>query len=177
MCRAWLKALSILTLPVLWCSGCASSPRQVSVPITGGQTVNLERQGPGFKQAENDRVKISSAGLQAVNLNGNMYVRWAFSIRPKQARELSTIRVEDVTDPAPLLLINDVAPQPDGGQWTENGGLMELSSTNAHWLSKPNETVRIFRFTFNEPDGRSYLLYQGVRYSPAAKEAFRAMAR
>ena len=129
MCRASLNALSILVLPVLLCSGCASSPRQVSIPITGGQTVNLERQGTGFKQAENDRVKITGAGLQAVNLNGNRYVRWAFSIRPKQARELRTIFIEDVTGPAPLLLINDVAPQLDGGQWTENGGLMELSST------------------------------------------------
>ena len=177
MCRASLIALSIVSLPVLLCSGCASSPRQVSIPITGGQTVNLQRQGTGFKPAENDRVKITGASLQAVNLNGNTYVRWAFSIRPKQARELSTIRVEDVTDPAPLLLINDVAPQPDGGQWTENGGLMELSSTNAQWLSEANETVRIFRFTFNEPDGRSYVLYQGVLYSPAAKKALRAMVR
>ncbi|MBV8350999.1 MAG: hypothetical protein JOZ21_01830 [Verrucomicrobia bacterium] len=172
-----LNALSILALPVLLFSGCASSPRRVSIPITGGQTVYLERQGPGFKQAENDRVKISDAGLQAVNLNGNMYVRWAFSIRPKQAAELSTIRIEDVTDPAPLLLVNDVAPEQEGGKWTENAGLMELSSTNARWLSEPNETVRVFRFTFNERDGRSYALYQGVLYSPAAKEAFRAMVR
>ena len=162
MCRASLNALSILTLLVLLCGGCASSPRQLSIPITGGQTVSLERQGAGFKPAENDRVKISDAGLQAVSLNGNKYVRWVFSIQPKQAPALSTIRIEDVTDPAPLLLVNDVAPQLNGGKWTENAGLMELSSTNAQWLSKPNETVRVFRFTFNEPDGRSYVLYQGV---------------
>jgi hypothetical protein len=73
--------------------------------------------------------------------------------------------------------VNDVAPQQEGGKWTENAGLMELSSTNAQWLSQPNETVRVFRFTFNERDGRSYVLYQGVLYSPAAKEAFRAMVR
>ena len=76
--------------------------------------------------------------------------------------ELTTIRIEDVTDPAPLLLVNDVAPQQEGGKWTENAGLMELSSTNARWLSAPNETVRVFRFTLNERDGRSYVLYQGV---------------
>ncbi|MBV8175015.1 MAG: hypothetical protein JO207_08070 [Verrucomicrobia bacterium] len=177
MCRTSLSALSILTLPVLLCSGCASSPPQVSIPIAGGQTVSLARQGSGFKQAENDRLAISGAGLQTVNLNGNNYFRWAFSIRPKQAAELSMIRIEDVTDPAPLLLVNDVAPQQDGGKWTENAGLMELSSTNAGWLSEPNRTVRVFRFTFNEPEGRSYVLYQGVLYSPAAKEAIRAVVR
>ena len=118
---------------------------------------------------------MTDAGLQAVNFDGNYYVRWNFSIRPKQATELSAIRIEDVTDPAPLLLVNDVAPQQDGGKWTENAGLMELSSTSVRWLYEPKETVRVFRFTISEADGRSYVLYQGVQYSPAAKDAIRAM--
>jgi hypothetical protein len=54
---------------------------------------------------------------------------------------------------------------------------MDLSSTSVRWLFDPKETVRIFRFTMSEPDGRSYVLYQGVQYSPAAKEAIRAMVR
>ena len=170
-----IKALSILVMPLLLCSGCASSSPRLSIPIAGGQSVSLGRQGPGFKPAENDRVVITEAGLQTVNFDGNHYVRWAFSIRPKQAAELSAIRIEDVTDPAPLLLVNDVAPQQDGGKWTENAGLMELSSTSVRWLYEPKETVRVFRFTISEADGRSYVLYQGVLYSPASKDAIRAM--
>ena len=171
---AGLPALSIL-VPFLLCSGCASSSPRLLIPIAGGQSVTLDRQGPGFKPAENERVVINDAGLQTVNLDGNYYVRWSFSIRPKQAVELSAIRIEDVTDPAPLLLVNDVAPQQDGGKWTESAGLMELSSTSVRWLSEPNQTVRVFRFTINEVDGRSYVLYQGVLYSQASKDAIRAM--
>jgi hypothetical protein len=174
---ARLLALSILVMPLLLCGGCASSSPRLLVPIAGGQSVSLNRQGPGFKPAENDRVVITDAGLQTVNFDGNYYVRWSFSIRPKQAVELSAIRIEDVTDPAPLLLVNDVAPQQDGGKWTENAGLMELSSTSVRWLSEPSQTVRVFRFTINEADGRSYLLYQGVLYSPASKDAIRAMVK
>ena len=172
---ARLLVLSILVTPLLFCSGCASSSPRLSIPIAGGQSVSLVRRGPGFKPAENDRVVITDAGLQTVSLDGNYYVRWSFSIRPKQAAELSAIRIEDVSDPVPLLLVNDVAPQQNGGKWTENAGLMELSSTSARWLSEPNQTVRVFRFTINEVDGRSYVLYQGVLYSPAAKNAIRAM--
>jgi hypothetical protein len=172
---ARLLALSILVMPLLLCGGCASSSPRLLVPIAGGQSVSLDRQGTGFKPAENDRVVITGAGLQTVNFDGNYYVRWSFSIRPKQAVELSAIRIEDVTDPAPLLLVNDVAPQQDGGKWTENAGLMALSSTSVRWLSEPNQTVRVFRFTINEMDGRSYVLYQGVLYSPASKGAIRAM--
>ena len=172
---AYLALTGLLTvLSLLWCSGCASSSPRLSIPIAGGQSVSLPREGAGFRPAENDRVVITNAGLETVNFNGNYYVRWAFSIRPKQAAELGAIRIEDVTDPSPLLLVNDVAPQQDGGKWGENAGLMELSSTNVRWLYEPKETVRVFKITISEVDGRSYVLYQGVLYSPAAKEAIRA---
>jgi hypothetical protein len=115
--------------------------------------------------------------LQVVGLNGNYYVRWSFVISPKQAAMLNTVRIEDVSDSTPLLLVNDVAPQLDEAKWTEKAGLMDLSAANVRWLFEPKETVRIFRFTMSEPDGQSYVLYQGVRYSPASKEAIRAMVR
>jgi hypothetical protein len=172
-----LKAVPIFLLPVLWLAGCSSSVPRLSTPIAGGQAIALEREGSGFKRAENDRILVTDAALQAVNLNGNNYVRWRFAISPKQAAVLSSLRIEDVTDPAPFLLINDVAPQLDAGQWTETGGMMELSSASVRWLFDPNETVRVFRFTVNEADGRSYTLYQGVQYAPASKEAIRAMVR
>ncbi len=60
-------------LSVVWLTGCASSSSRLSVPIAGGQTVHLERQGTGFKQAENDRIIVTEASLQAVNLDGNNY--------------------------------------------------------------------------------------------------------
>jgi hypothetical protein len=167
--------LLMVLLLVLWCGGCTSSSPRLSVPIAGGESVSLGREGAGFKPAENDRVAITDAALQTVNLDGNPYVRWAFSIQPKQSVELSAIRIEDVTDPEPLLLVNDVAPQPQyGGKWTETAGLMEFSSASVRWLDEPKETVRVFRFTINEVDGRSYVLYQGVLFAPAAKEAIRA---
>jgi hypothetical protein len=175
MHRTRLKALFALVLPVVWLTACASSSSRPSTTIAGGQTVVLQRQGAWFKPAENDRVFITDASLQAVNLNGNHYVRWSFAIRPKQALVLSTVRIEEVSDSTPLLLVNDVAPQLDAGKWTETAGLMDLSSTSVRWLFEPKETVRIFRFTISEPDGRSYVLYQGVQYSPASKDAIRAM--
>jgi hypothetical protein len=177
MQSTWLKAFSTFLLPVVWLTGCASSSSRLSMPIAGGQAVDLERHGTGFKQAENNRVVIADAGLQAVNLDGNYYVRWSFTIRPKEAAVLTTVRIEDVSDPAPLLLVNDVASQLDAGKWTENAGLMDLSSASVRWLFEPKETVRIFRFTIIEPDGQSSVLYQGVRYSPPSKEAIRATLR
>ena len=95
----------------------------------------------------------------------------------REALVLSTLRIEEVSDSAPLLLVNDVAPQLEGGKWTENAGLIPISSTNIRWLYEPKESLRLFRFTISEPDGRSYVLYQGAQYSPSSKEALRGMVR
>jgi hypothetical protein len=173
----WFKPLATFLPAAIWLTGCASSPSRVSVPVAGGQAVELARQGAGFKQAENDRVAITDASLQAVNLNGNNYVRWRFAISPKQAAGLSSVRIEDVSDSAPLLLVNDVAPQLDSGQWTANAGLMDLSSASVRWLFEPKESVRVFRFTINEPDGQNDVLYQAVQFTPALKETVRAIVR
>jgi hypothetical protein len=162
-------------LASLWDGGCASSPPQSSVGIAGGGSVSLERSGAGFKQAANDRVEVSDASLQAVNFDGHYYVRWTFAIRPKLATELTNIRIQDVSGASPLLLVNDVAPQQVAGIWRENAGLMEVSSPDASWLLDPKETVRVFKFTISEPNGQSYVLYQGARQSPATKEAIRRM--
>jgi hypothetical protein len=172
----WLKAQITFVLPVVCLAGCASSSSRLAVPIAGGRSISLQREGNRFK-AENDRIIISDAVLQAANLDGTFYLRWSFTIRPKHATVLSMIRIEDVSDPAPLLLVNDVAPQLDAGTWTENAGLMALSSSSVQWLYVLKETVRIFRFTISEPDGQSYVLYQGVQYSPSSKDAIRAVVR
>jgi hypothetical protein len=167
-------ALSFL-LAVIWLAGCSSSPSRASGSFAGGQSGAPEREGSGFKRAENDRIVVTDASLQVVNLNGKDYLRWKFAVSPKQATILSSIRIEDVSDPAPFLLVNDVAPQLDAGQWTENTGLMDPSSAGVRWLFEPKETVRTFRLTMNEPDGRSYALYQAAPYALAAKQAVRAM--
>jgi len=170
-----LMVFPLLLLAALWSSGCTSSTPQSAVGVAGGGSIRLERSGAGFKRAENDRVVISDASLQAVNFDGNNYVRWTFTVRPKQAVELTGIRIEDVTGPSPLLLINDVAPQLQDGVWKENAGLMEISSPAARWLSEPKETVRAFKFTISETNSQSYVLYQGSLQSPATKEALRRM--
>lgn len=173
----WLRALSAVVLPFAWLTACASSSSSLSVPIAGGQAVRLERRGAGFKQAGNDRVVVTDASLQVVNLDGKNYLRWNFVITPKQTTVLNTIRIEDVSDSAALIMVNDVAPQLDAGKWTETSGLMDLSSSSARWLFQANESVRVFRFTINELDGQSDVLYQGVQYSPASKEAIRSTIR
>jgi hypothetical protein len=167
------KDFAALGIVAIAFSGCAISSNQVTVPISGGGQVSLQKNGSLFRQAENGRIVVTEAGLQAVNFDGKYYVRWTFAIRPKQPTELISIRIEDVSDATPVQLVNDVAPQQDAGKWTGNAGLMELSATSLPWFYESNDTVRTLRVTVTEVSGQSYLLYQGVLYTPSAKAAIR----
>ncbi len=73
--------------------------------------------------------------------------------------------------------MNDVAPQLDAGKWTETAGLMDVSGPSVRWLFRAERNRPDLSITISEPDGQSYVLYQGVQYSPASKEAIRAMVR
>lgn len=152
--------LPVISLCIVWLSGCASSSHS-----RGGE----------FKPSQNDRVTVTSAGLQTVNLDGNYYVRWTFSIQPKQPIQFRSIRVEDVSGPQPVLMINDVAPQLKDGKWAGSGGMIELTPTGLPWLFDEQESVRVFQITITEMDGRTYELQQSVPYSKGAKAAVRKL--
>jgi hypothetical protein len=154
--------LPVISLCIVWFSGCASSSHSAR---------------GGFKPSQNDRVTVTNAGLQTVNLDGNYYVRWTFSIQPKQPIQFRSIRVEDVSGPQPMLMINDVAPQLQDGRWAGSGGMIELTPTGLPWLFDEQESLRIFQFTITEMDGRAYVLQQSVPYSKAAKAAVRQLVR
>ena len=167
------KEFAAFGLFVIALAGCAGSSGTVSVPIAGGGQIALQKNGSTFKQAENGRVVVTDAGLQAVNFDGKYYVRWTFGIRPKQPTELTNVRVEDVSGASSLLLVNDVAPQLDAGKWKGNAGLMELSTTSLPWFYENTDSARTLRFTVTEVNGQSYVLYQGVLYTPSGKSAIR----
>jgi hypothetical protein len=153
--------LPVILTCIFWFSGCASSSHSAG--------------GGGFKPSQNDRVTVTSAGLQTVNLDGNYYVRWTFSIQPKQPIQFRSIRVDDVSGPQPVPIINDVAPQLQDGKWTGSGGMIELTATGLPWLFDEKESVRVFQFTIAELDGRAYVLQQSVPYSKGAKAAVRKL--
>jgi hypothetical protein len=163
--RCRLQFLSVLLLPIVCLTGCATSSTRESAPASA------------FARAENDRVLVLGAVLQPVTLDANYYLRWTFSIRPTQQIGLSSIRIDDVTGPSSIPLVNDVAPQLENGQWNEMGGLMDLSAPGVQWLYEPGETVRVFRFTFAWLDGRNDVLEQRVPYSQDSKQLMRATVR
>ncbi len=153
--------------------GCTHPVRTVSVPIAGGQTITFQKVGTSFVGGENDRFAITESGLNPYRQSGRNFLRWQFTFRTKQPSTLRRIQVEDVSDNAPVLLVDDRRPVIDGVQWTKHSELTRATPADAPWLFDYHPTLRIFRFTITEGSGRKSVLYQAALFNRQAKDAVR----
>jgi hypothetical protein len=165
----------ILCLLLVSLTGCAHREVDEQVTFNGNRTMTFKRIGTQFVNAENDRFVVTEAGLTTYRTNGKNFVRWQFSIRPKQPTQLASVEVEDVTGSHPYLVVLDRDPKIEELAWTQRGPLLRATSTVLPWLFDPNETTRVFRITVAESDGTRSTLYQATAYTANAKKKFRLL--
>ena len=165
----------ILCLLLVTLTGCAHREVEEQVTFSGNRTMTFKRIGTQFVNAENDRFVVTEAGLTTYRTNGKNFVRWQFSIRPKQPTQLASVEVEDVTGSRPYLVVLDREPKIEELAWTQRGSLLRATSTVVPWLFDPNETTRVFRITVSESDGTRSTVYQATIYTANAKKKFRML--
>jgi hypothetical protein len=149
-------------------AGCGSESS--SVQTGSGQS---HRSGGKFAPVENDRYSVLSAEIGAIILDGQHYLRWSFALRVKQAVQLRSVRVEDVTTANPISYIADQAPQVNGGQWTGYSGAIEPNAAAIPWLYDNTTSTRVFRITISDLNNQVSVLNQAVSYSPQSKKELR----
>jgi hypothetical protein len=155
--------------------GCARQPITEVVTVSGGQNLRFTRLGTGFVKAESDRFVVDEAGLTTYRTEGKNFVRWQFAILPKANSALQRIKIEDVTDENPVLILDDRAPIVEERRWTRQSDLIRASTRSIPWLFDFERTTRVLRFTVRETSGKTSTLYQAVLFTPKAKKDFRVL--
>lgn len=95
-------------------------------------------------------------------------MRWVFGIHFKQPTMVRNVRVEDVTDKKPVLLIDDDSPNVTADLWTGRGSAIPFGAKYLPWFFQRGDSTRVFRIVIRG-SGRSYELYQGARFSADKK--------
>jgi hypothetical protein len=112
-----LTLLFNVAVAFLLFTSCAAAT-DVSIRISNGKTVTLVRTGDVFDRAENERARVTTSGLFDDRERGRIFMRWVFGIHFKQPTMVRNVRVEDVTDKKPVLLIEDDSPNVTADLWT-----------------------------------------------------------
>jgi hypothetical protein len=94
---------------------------------------------------------------------------------PKQETALRMVRIEDVTDDSPILVLEDRAPGIDERRWSRQSDLVRANPRLIPWLFEFERTTRVFRITVRETNGKTSILYQAVLFTPKAKKDFRVL--
>jgi hypothetical protein len=165
----------LVAVAIFLLSGCAHQPMTETIAVSGGQNLRFTRVGAGFVKAENEHFVLDEAGLTTYRTEGKNFVRWQFAIMPKEETALRLVRIEDVTNDKPVLILEDRAPQIDERRWSRQSDLIRANTRSIPWLFEFGRTTRVFRITVRETNGKTSILYQAVLFTPKAKKDFRVL--
>ena len=90
-------------------------------------------------------------------------IQYAFALKWKDAHLPASIKVEDVTDARPVVLVED--PNPTSSDWEGMSAVFSLNDPNLVWVQSTEDAVRIYCFTVVTSSGEHIQLYQAVNYS------------
>ena len=160
-----LTALTAIAALTALITACGSSPGGAGGAAESGQG------RPAYAPVQNERFTVTTVELSAILLDNQKYARWTFGLKLRQPVQLRSIRIEDVTEGAPVLLVNDQAPQQvQGGAWTGYTGAIEPSASALPWLFDNTPARRTFRFTVTDLNGQDSVLEQTVTYPVKTKK-------
>jgi len=160
---------SLLVFALL--AGCGTGTYSITMPISGGDTVPLELNHGGIAPAENDDFKINAARLAFDPRSKTANFDFGFTV--KRGTAPLRVVVDDVSDDAPATLYQTDKVTLDNGNWKVKMPSFTPDQKNTKWLFEIESSIRVYRFTFVTPDGRSEIMYQGFNYPAFLKELIR----
>ncbi len=116
-------------------------------------------------------VQIDSATF---TLNADKKIVFVFEFTDSRKRALRSVRVDDVSDDAPLALVESAPPTLAApGSWHGESEPLALSDPRLAWLVTLPNSLRVFRFTLTFSDGQTLVIHQGALFSAPMKSAVR----
>jgi hypothetical protein len=169
--RRGVPALALAAVLCLGLAGCATGDVAMLAEIAGGGKIRVPM-GPGGPALTNEGgVQVNSANF---SISAEKKIVHLFQFTDSRSRALQSVRVEDVSDTAPALFVEDSQPKLSAsGQWRREMEPIDLTDARLHWFATISNSLRVFRFTLTFADGQKLVLHQGAFYPAGIKAAIR----
>jgi hypothetical protein len=165
------QALVLAGLLSLGVAGCATGDVVMLATIAGGEQVRVPLGRGGPVMTNEGGVRIDAATFV---FNKDKKVLYVFAFTDSRNRALRSIRVEDVSDTAPLVLLDEAQPKLSAiGEWRGESTPLESGDPRMDWFTTITNSVRVYRFTFTFADGQTLVLLQGAMFPAQVKAAVR----
>ncbi|MEY2562805.1 MAG: hypothetical protein QOH88_998 [Verrucomicrobiota bacterium] len=115
-------------------------------------------------------MKMEAAGLITSRLRSGPALAYGFMFLLKQPIQMTRVRVEDITDKQPVLLIDDHTPKIADNRWKGNTRAVSMSREEFPWMFDGATTKKLFRITIFTIDQGEIVLEQPATYDATAKK-------
>lgn len=163
-----LLALSLIAL----LSGCATGDVKYVVPLAGGGqlSIPLNREGPPPGEGEGYRVIVGT--LMPGKEEREAF--YAFGLTTTKEPALRRIQVIDMSDEAPIPLVDDQQPQFTKGQWHGKSETLVANDPRLKFVYQITPSLRAYRFILTANDGHEISFYHIATFPPFLKAAMRS---
>ena len=90
---------------------------------------------------------------------------YSFDLKWKSSDLPASVKIEDVTDACPVVLVDDHTPQLVNSCWGGVSAILPLNDPTLKWVQATEDAVRIYRFSVKLRSGNQFQLCQAVTYS------------
>jgi hypothetical protein len=143
-------------------AGCATGDVSLVVPVSGGGKFPVPIARGLARPTEIDGFTLKAPLFTLSDEKTRLVYLFEFS-DPK-GRALQSVRVEDISDAKPLLLLEEAMPTSNQGLWRGVSRPVSPGEEGLKWIYSIDNTVRVFRFTIVTADGRSVVANQGALF-------------
>jgi hypothetical protein len=166
--RRLRRGACFLVLALL--TGCATGDVSMLATISGGERIRVPIGNTGVLPTVVDGVKSEGPVPRP---DAQKKLVYYFNLSDRRARPLKSVRVEDVSDAEPILLLDDTHATWTDGRWQGNSAPLGPEDRAMNWMTTITNTLRVFRFTVTFADGKTLTLYQGAMYPNFVKTMVR----
>lgn len=154
--------LALATAVVAMLAGCAAGEYSYMKTTAYGERLSfpLERGHP--KWMSKDGITIWAAGVLPGAVESEA-VFYAFGFEDASGVAPTKVRIEDVSDERPLLILEDNEPKLDETKrWRNEPKMLKAGAPEIHWATYVGDTFRVFRFEITKADGRKVVVHQAI---------------
>jgi hypothetical protein len=154
------RILAVLfSFTLLLAAGCGMASTAMKTTVCGKEMLfMLGDEGP--ERAKDGRATVIDATFIPTKDNKHIWFIFHVSKQPS-APAVKSIKVENVSDEVPEVLVFDETPKFDAhGNWSGHSADRLPSEPNLSWFYHEGNTPRVYRFTIVYADGKTSELYQ-----------------
>lgn len=158
----FVRSSRLVLLGALAWSGCATGDYAFVTRISTGEKIQIPLAHGAPLHAKKGTIEVVYAAMIPGLLPEKKEMVYLFAFNETSGRPPRSVRVEDVSDDAPVLLVEDLKPElRDKTNWRGKSASVPSSDPSLIWFTYLDDTMRVFRFTIVNADGETVVLNQG----------------